>query len=82
MRVTMSMFTGDSQFCLRGNDGRTAHGVIEINIFGRLASVRILPLNGRSVKVWGGIRFDGRTELVIVPPPALTAYHYTDEILP
>lgn len=31
--------------------------------------------------VWGGISWDTRTDLVVIPPPPLNAQRYVDEIL-
>lgn len=61
------LFTDESRFCLYGNDGRS-------RVWRRrgehLREDCIIPtraFNGGSVMVWGGIRLDGRTELVVVP---------------
>lgn len=41
----------------------------------------ITAFGGGSVMVWAGIMANRRTELVLVPPPGLTAVRYVNEIL-
>lgn len=74
-------FTDESRFSLCGNDGRLRiwrrRGErYEQNLFEPTRSH-----NGGSIMVWGGISINGRTDLVVVPPPGMNAQRYIDEIL-
>lgn len=74
-------FTDESRFCLYGNDAR-------IRIWRRrrqrFAQNHVDPtraFGGGSVMVWGGISMNHRSDLVIIPPPGLTAGRYLNEVL-
>lgn len=76
------LFTDESRFALEGCDGR-------VRVWRREQEHRNHPdcvaartaFRSGSVMIWGGIRLNSKTPLVIIPPPALNAVRYRDEIV-
>ena len=75
------LFTDESRYCLDYTDRRVrvwrrpgerfhAANIAEHDRYG-----------GGSIMVWGGISWDGRTDLVVLNQGTLTAQRYRDEIL-
>lgn len=75
------LFTDESRYCLYGNDRRRRVWRRRGERFTQRFMQENRAFGGGSVMVWGGISINGRTELVLVPPPGLNAQRYVDEIL-
>ena len=75
------LFTDESRFCLFGNDARVRVWRRRGRRFDRACVAPVRAFNGGSVMVWGGITSRQRTDLVIMPPPGMTAVRYIDEVL-
>ena len=75
------LFTDESRFCLDIRDRRASvwrragEGLQDGNIAEHDRH------GGRSVMVWGGISWDGRTDLVVLNRGTLTGQRYIDEML-
>lgn len=74
-------FTDESRFCLFSNDRRIRVWRRRGERFDRSCVVPVRVFNGGSVKIWAGITITQRTNLVVLPPPSMTAVRYTNEIL-
>lgn len=75
------LFTDESRFCLFNSDRRVRVWRRQGQRYDRSCVQPVHAFNGGSVMVWGGIWYNGRTELVIQPPPGVTAIRYIDEVL-
>lgn len=75
------LFTDESRFCLFTNDRRVRVWRRRNERFDRACVATVRAFNGGSIMVWAGITMTERTDLVIIPPPGLTAARYIDEIL-
>jgi hypothetical protein len=75
------LFTNESRFQISNNDCRVlvlrrpGERYVQCNIR------RVDKFGGRSLMVWGGISFNGRTQLVIVRNGSMTAARYRDDII-
>lgn len=75
------LFTDESRFCLYNSD-RRVRVVRRPNERYAQCNIRaIMPFNGGSVMVWGGITYDARTNLVPILDGSLTSRRYIGEIL-
>lgn len=74
------MFTDESRFCLRFTDGRKRVWRRRGERLCRDTIVEHDSYGGGSVMVWGGISYDRRTDLVMIPGN-VTGQRYVDEIL-
>ncbi|KAF2880860.1 hypothetical protein ILUMI_25315 [Ignelater luminosus] len=75
------LFTDESRFCLFHSDARVR---VWRRRGQRLERQCVNPrraFNGGSVMVWGGVSYDHRTDLVIIPRPGMTALRYIREVL-
>jgi hypothetical protein len=75
------LFTNESRFQISNNDchvlvlRRPGERYVQCNIRG------VDKFGRRSLMVWGGISFNGRTQLVIVRNGSMTAARYRDDII-
>ena len=74
-------FSDESRFGLYGNDARIRTWRHRGERFNQRCIMPIRAHNGGSVMVWGCISLRGRTELVILPPPAMTSIRYVNDVL-
>lgn len=75
------LFSDESRFGLHMNDGRVRVWRRPGEQFREDCLAPNVAFNGGSVMVWGGISWNNRTELVIIPPPGLNANRYVAEVL-
>jgi transposase len=75
------LFTDESRFCLFNNDKRIRVWRRRGERFDRACVAPVRAFNGGSVMVWAGITTTQRTNLVVIPPPGMTAVRYINEIL-
>ena len=71
-RIRPVLFTDESRFCLDFHDGQ--------RLVWRQKNERFKNCWG-SVMVWGGISYDGSTDLYVIRNGSLTGIRYRDEIL-
>lgn len=74
-------FSDESRFCLHGNDARMRTWRRRNERYDRRCVMPVRAYNGGSVMVWGCISVTERTDLVILPPPAVTSVRYVNDIL-
>lgn len=74
-------FSDESRFCLYGNDARIRTWRRRNERYDRRCVMPIRSYNGGSVMVWGCISLTRRSDLVILPPPAMTGVRYINDIL-
>ena len=74
-------FSDESRFCLYSNDSRIRTWRRRNERFDRRCIMPVRAYNGGSVMVWGCISVTGRTDLVILPPPAMTSNRYINDVL-
>ena len=74
-------FSDESRFCLYGNDSRVRTWRRRNERYNRRCVMPVRAHNGGSVMVWGCISVRSRTDLVILPPPAMTSARYVSDIL-
>lgn len=77
---TSVMFSDESRFALRKNDGRVKVWRRRGERFADCCIDRVTAFGGGGVMVWGGISMTGKTQLLIVDGN-LNAQRYRDEIL-
>lgn len=75
------LFSDESRFLLNKNDRRVLVMRRPGERFAPCTIREVDKFGGGSVMVWGGIQFNGRTELVLVRNGSLTAIRYRDEII-
>lgn len=74
-------FSDESRFCLYSNDARTRTWRRRNERYDRRCVMPVRAHHGGSVMAWGCISMTGRTNLVILPPPAMTSVRYINDIL-
>lgn len=74
-------FSDESRFCLYGNDARIRTWRRRNERYDRRCVMPVRAYNGGSVMVWGAISMRRRTDLVILPPPAMTCTRYVNNVL-
>ena len=75
------MFSDECRISLEGNDDHERVYRRGGRRFAQDTTRSITPYGGGSIMVWAGIMADGRTDLVLIPPPGMSAQRYIDEIL-
>ena len=75
------LFTDESRFCVDNSDGRKCVWRRKNERFVNCCVAEHDRWGGPSVMVWGGISFDGVTDLYVIQNGALTGVRYRDEIL-
>jgi len=75
------LFTDESRFCLDFHDGRRRVWRQKNERFKDCCVVEHDRFGGGSIMVWGGISFDGSTDLYVIANGSLTGMRYRDEIL-
>lgn len=75
------LFTDESRFCLDYHDGRRRVWRQSGERYVDCTVVEHDRYGGGSVMVWGGICYDGHTDLYVIRDGSLTAQRYRDEIL-
>lgn len=75
------LFSDETRISLSSPDGRERVWRRRHERFAQACFSHRVPFGGGSVMFWGGIQYDARTELVVVPRPALTAQRYVEDIL-
>jgi len=75
------LFTDESRFSLFTDDRRIRVWRRRGERFDRACVAPVRAFNGGSVMVWAGITTTQRSNLVIMPPPGMTAARYINEIL-
>lgn len=75
------LFTDESRFCLFTNDRRIRVWRRRNERIDRACVAAVRAFHGGSIMVWAGITMTQRTDLVIIPPPGLTAARYINEVL-
>lgn len=75
------MFSDESRFCLFNSDRRIRVWRRRGQRYDRNCVQPVRAFNGGSVMVWGGISWNGRTDLVVLPPPGMTSVRYVREIV-
>lgn len=75
------VFSDESRFCLDSSDRRIRCWRRRGGRYDEQNVQEVRAFNGGSVMVWGGIGYDFKTPLVVVPPPGMTAARYIAEIL-
>ena len=75
------LFTDESRFCFFNSDRRVRVWRLDGRRFEQNCVERVRAFGGSSIMVWGGISTHRRTNLVILPPPGVTAVRYVEEIL-
>lgn len=74
-------FTDESRFCLFNSDRRIRTWRRRGHRFRQNNVEPVRAFGGGSIMVWGGISIRGRTNLVTVPPPGMTAVRSIAETL-
>ncbi len=80
-RIRSVLFTDESKFCVDFNDGRRRVWRQRNERFRDCCVLQHDRFGGPSVLVWGGVSFDGSTDLYVIRDGALTGVRYRDEIL-
>lgn len=80
-RLRSVLFTDESKFCVDFNDGRKRVWRQKNERFRDCCVKEHDRFGGPSVLVWGGVSYDGRTDLYIIQNGALTGVRYVNEIL-
>ena len=80
-RLRSVLFTDESKFCVDFNDGRRRVWRQKNERFRDCCIQEHDRFGGPSVLVWGGVSYDGSTDLYIIQNGALTGVRYRDEIL-
>ena len=75
------LFPDESRFCIDNSDGRKCVWRRKNKRFVNCCVAEHDRWGGPSVMVWGGISFDGVTNLYDIQNGALTGVRYRDEIL-
>lgn len=75
------LFTDESRFCLDFNDGRRRVWRQKNERFKNCCVAEHDRFGGGSIMVWGGISYDGCTDLYVIRNGSLTGVRYRDEIL-
>lgn len=75
------LFSDETRVSLSSPDGRERVWRRRGERFAQACFSPRVPFGGGSVMFWGGIQYDARTELVVIPRPALTAQRYVTDIL-
>lgn len=75
------LFTDESKFCLDFHDGRRRVWRTQGERFSDCCIAEHDRFGGGSVMAWGGISYDGRTDLYVINNGTLTGLRYRDEIL-
>lgn len=75
------LFTDESRFRLYTNDGRILVWRERGQRYNENLRVPTTLFGGGSVCVWGGICFDGRTDLVVLINETMTATRYRDRVI-
>lgn len=75
------LFTDETRVSLRGPDGRQRVWRRQGERYAQCCFSPKVPFGGGSRLFWGGISYEARTEIVPIPPPALTAERYVHDIL-
>lgn len=75
------VFTDKSKFCVDFHDGRRRVWRQKNERFRDCCILEHYRFGGPSVLIWGGIPYDGSTDLYIIQISVLTGVHYRDEIL-
>lgn len=76
-----TLFTDESKFCVDFNDGRRFVWRQKNERYRDCCIAEHDRWGGPSVLVWGGICYDGTTDLYVIDNGALTGVRYRDEIL-
>ena len=79
--TSMAQCAGCGRISLEGNDDRDRVYRRRGQRFDKRMLKKMISYNGGSIMIWAGIMADGRTELVLIPPPGLTGRRYVDEVL-
>lgn len=74
-------FSDESRFCLYGNDARIRTWRRQREYYDQRCIMPIRAHNGGSVMVWRCISLSGRTDLIILPPPAMTSIRHVNDVL-
>ena len=80
-RVRNVLFTDESKFCLDFNDGRRRVWRQKNERYRDCCVAEHDRFGGGAVMVWGGICYDGVTDLHVIRDGSLTGVRYRDEIL-
>ena len=80
-RIRPLLFTDESRFCLDFHDGRRRVWRQKKERFKNCCVAEHDRFGGGSVMVWGGISYDGSTDLYVIRNGSLTGIRYRDEIL-
>ena len=80
-RIRPVLFTDESRFCLDFQDGRRRVWRQKNERFKNCCVAEHDRFGGGSVMVWGGISYDGSTDLYVIRNGSLTGIRYRDEIL-
>lgn len=74
-------FSDESRFCLYGNDARVRTWRRQNERYDPRCVMPVRAYNGGSVMIWGCISVRSRTDIVILPPPAMTSVRYVNDVL-
>ena len=80
-RIRPILFTDESRFCLDFHDGRRRVWRQKNERFKNCCVAEHDRFGGGSVMAWGGISYDGSTDLYVIRNGSLTGIRYRDEIL-
>ena len=75
------LFTDELRFCIDNSDGRKCVWRRKNERLVNCCVAEHDRWGGSSVMVWGGISFDGVTDLYVIQNGTLTGVRYRDEIL-
>ena len=79
-RIRPVLFTDESRYCLDFHDGQKRVSRQKNERFKNCCVAEHDRLGGGSVMVWGGISYDGSTDLYVIRHGSLIAIRYRDEI--